>query len=43
MFPSNFIREIKKLVFCGTVIFCGTYTCTIANQEEFIFIYNIGN
>jgi cystathionine beta-lyase family protein involved in aluminum resistance len=28
MFPSHFIREIKKLVFCGTVIFCGTYTCT---------------
>jgi cystathionine beta-lyase family protein involved in aluminum resistance len=27
MFPSNFIREIKKMVFCGTVIFCGTYTC----------------
>jgi hypothetical protein len=27
MFPSNFIREIKKLVFCGTVIFCSTYTC----------------
>jgi low affinity Fe/Cu permease len=26
MFPSNFVREIKKLVFCGAVIFCGTYT-----------------
>jgi hypothetical protein len=32
MFPSNFIREIKKLVFCGTVIFCGTYTCMSIND-----------
>jgi hypothetical protein len=32
MFPSNFIREIKELVFWGTVIFCSTYTCT----SEFI-------
>ena len=26
MFPSNFIREIKNLVLCGTVIFCGIRT-----------------
>ena len=37
MFPSNFIREIKNLVFCGTVIFCGIHTTV---QERKI---NTGN
>ena len=27
MFPPDFIKEINKLVFYGTVVFCGTYTC----------------
>ena len=27
VYSMFFIREIKKLVFCGTVVFCGTYTC----------------
>ena len=37
MFPSNFIREIKKLVFCGT------YTCTICPTLlfEFVILYQM--
>ena len=28
--PQNTSAEInKKLVFCGTVAFCGTYTCIV--------------
>jgi hypothetical protein len=42
MFPSNVIKEIKKLVFCGTVIFCGTYTCSrYKNAQLSIFVFHI--
>ena len=43
MFPSNFIREIKQLVFCGTmIIFDKFYFNVLPRSVNIIDMVNMG-
>ena len=43
LYVSQFYTEKKRLVFCGTMVFCGTYTCMYVNRVDMIaiLIYNL--